>query len=236
MYNYSRGAILISNNPKKQARTRKSLDSINPVNSEQEEYVESIQKDLLTIVDALYGTGKTFLALVESLKLVQKGKFDRVMYVRPYVPAIGTDQDIGSLPGTVDEKLFQFRFPVMDALESLFDKDDLQKLFEKGTIEATTPSFLRGRSIKKTIVILEEAQNCDKTLFEMVMSRIDIGSKLIIIGSSDQIDLKKRQVSYLSRLCELLYDVKNVGVIKLTKMVRGGGVMSNILKRIREDI
>jgi len=153
---------------------------------------------------------------------VGEGKFKKIYYIRPHVRSIGSDSDVGFLPGTVGEKLFQFRLPVYDSLEGILPKMEIDKLFseEYPIMECTTPTFLRGRSLKEAIVILEEAQNCDLELFKLVISRLDRDSKLIIIGSSSQIDLRNKGQSALSRIIYKLQGHKGVGLVELTECVR----------------
>lgn len=212
----------------------KGLNSIHPLNEEQEDFVQSMTEKMVTICDSMFGTGKTFLALVEGLKAVLRKEYSQVLYVRPYLQSICTDQAMGALPGEADEKLAAMYFPITDNLGGTLAPSVLKNLISNKKIEVTTPSFIRGRSLKKTFVILEEAQNACKDTFKLVMSRIDKSSKLVIIGSSDQIDLRRKEISFLEKAFDGLFGCEGVGCVKMVQCLRNP-VMKEMLEAL-EDI
>jgi len=196
------------------------LRDITPLNDEQEEFLDCINNAFLTICQGRAGTGKTFLALVNALKLVYTEKFDKILYVRAYIPTLSVEKDMGALPGSAGEKMAPCALAVLDALGPLIGEKELEKLYKEDKIEVSNVSFLRGRSLDRTIIIFDEAQNCDFNLAHMVISRAGKGSKVIITGSLSQIDLKARYDSFLPVLIDTLADCDNVGVVELTEIVR----------------
>lgn len=196
------------------------LRDIMPLNEEQEAFLDSINNAFLTICQGRAGTGKTFLALVNALKLVYTEQFDKILYVRAYIPTLSIEKDMGALPGTANEKMAPCALAVLDALGPLIGEKELEKLYKEDKIEVSNVSFLRGRNLEKTIIIFDEAQNCDFNLAHMVISRAGKGSKVIVTGSLSQIDLRARYDSFLPQLIDCLADFDNVGVVELQEIVR----------------
>jgi phosphate starvation-inducible PhoH-like protein len=218
---------------KKAKRKCKSLDAIIPLNEEQEAFQDCINDAFLTICQGRAGTGKTFLALINALKLVYTKKFDKILYVRAYIPTLSVEKDMGALPGSAGEKMAPCALAVADALGQVLGDKELEKLYKEDKIEVSNVSFLRGRSLDRTIIIFDEAQNCDYNLAHMVISRAGKDSKVIITGSLSQIDLRARYESFLPKLINCLADCENVGVIELTDIVRNGE-LNQILTCIEE--
>jgi len=218
----------MSNKPKskktklnKSNNTAKDLQKIIPMNNEQRLFIDLIKTKNIIICDAIHGTGKSFLSLVESLKLIHGDTpYDKLLYVRSYVPSIGCDEDLGSLPGDMNEKIGAFFLPILDNLEGLVSRERIAQYCSDEVIQVTTPSFLRGRSLNNTIVVFDEAQNANLALFKLVISRLTDTAKLIIIGSSDQIDLKRPERSFLRRALDRLSSNEYCGCCVLTDVVR----------------
>lgn len=202
------------------AYATKGLNAIQPMNEEQEDFVYAMHNRMVTICDAKFGTGKTFLALVEGLKLVMAKEFSQILYVRPYLQSICTDQNLGALPGEANEKLSAMYLPITDNLGGVLSPTMMKNVISSKKIEVTIPSFIRGRSLKKTFVILDEAQNACKDTFKLVMSRLDKSSRLVITGSTDQIDLKRKEISFLQKMHEQLFGHEQVACVTLTQCVR----------------
>ncbi len=141
----------------------------------------------LVICDGPAGTGKSLPALYAALKLIKSGKFERIMYVRS--PVDSSDGGIGYLPGGVHDKIINYMIPLDEKLNKLMDYDDIKELYDEDYIEYTVNSFMRGRSIEKTILIIDEFQN--QTMMEAVtcLSRIEETSKIIAIGDHMQSDI-----------------------------------------------
>jgi phosphate starvation-inducible PhoH-like protein len=207
-------------NEKRAERKCKKLDSIQPLNYEQSAFLGSIEQCFLTICQGRAGTGKTFLALVNALKLVYKGKFDKILYVRAYIPQLSVEKDMGALPGEASSKMAPCATAVADALLHVITEKELEVLYTTGAIEVSNVSFLRGRSLDRTIIIFDEAQMADFNLAHMVISRAGKDSKVIITGSLSQIDKKARYESFLPSLIDVLADNDRVGVVELNDIVR----------------
>jgi phosphate starvation-inducible PhoH-like protein len=141
----------------------------------------------LVICDGPSGTGKSLISLYAALKMLKAGQYERIMYVRS--PVDSSDGGIGFLPGGIDEKICNYMIPLDEKMGKLLEYHDMKKLYEYGQIEYTVNSFMRGRSIENTILIVDEFQN--STLAEALtqISRIEETSKIIAIGDHMQSDI-----------------------------------------------
>jgi phosphate starvation-inducible PhoH-like protein len=141
----------------------------------------------LVICDGPAGTGKSLLALYAALKMIKSGQYERIMYVRS--PVDSSDGGIGFLPGDVNDKIINYMIPLDEKLNKLLDYDDIKQLYGEDYIEYTVNSFMRGRSIENTILIIDEFQN--QTMMEAItcLSRIEETSKIIAIGDHMQSDI-----------------------------------------------
>jgi phosphate starvation-inducible PhoH-like protein len=156
----------------------------------------------LVICDGPAGTGKSLLALYAALKLVKSGKYDRIMYVR--TPVDSSDGGIGYLPGDINDKIINYMIPLDEKLNKLMDYDDIKDLYSQDYIEYTVNSFMRGRSIENTILIIDEFQN--QTMKEAItcLSRIEESSKIIAIGDHMQSDIGLK--SCLTKVMSMFHD------------------------------
>lgn len=220
---------------KRMAKKSKSLEAICPLNEEQQAFMDCMNDAFLTICQARAGTGKTFLALIYALKMVYAKKFDKILYIRAYIPTLSVEKDMGALPGTSNEKMAPCALAVADSLLQVISEKDLEKLYKEGQLEVSNVSFLRGRSLDRTIIIFDEAQNSDFNLAHMVISRAGKDSKVIITGSLSQIDLRARYDSFLPQLIECLADCDNVGVVELSEIVRNKE-LNQILTALEESM
>lgn len=141
----------------------------------------------LLVCDGPAGTGKSLLALYAALKMVKAGQYDRIMYVRS--PVDSSDGGIGFLPGDLTDKIINYMIPLDEKLNKLLDYNDIKGIYEHGYIEYTINSFMRGRSIENTIVIVDEAQNNSMQEILTIFSRVEETSKIIAIGDHMQSDI-----------------------------------------------
>lgn len=158
-----------------------------PRSVSQEIYLDALEDDRKHIVLATgcAGTGKTLLATLYAIKGLQEGKYRKIVITRP---AVSVDESHGFLPGNLLEKLAPWLIPVMDVFKEHYSVPALKKLIENEVIEPAALAYMRGRSIKNSIIILDEAQNALPTQMKMMMTRIGEGSKLIITGDLGQHD------------------------------------------------
>ena len=163
-------------------------------NTAQEFYLNMIKESTITFGVGPAGTGKTFLACHEALSELLSGEYDRIILTRPIVAT----EDIGFLPGDMNEKINPYLMPLFDAVEDHVGIQRSKLLFESGRIEILPLAFMRGRSINRAIMILDEAQNTTQEQIKMFLTRIGYGSKIIITGDMGQSDLPRPQDSGLA--------------------------------------
>ncbi len=192
-------------------RTYKSLKQIKPRNDHQDEYLSSIERNIVTIGIGPAGSGKTFLATYMGL-LYHFGKdIKRIIITRPAVEADG--EKLGFLPGQIDDKMSPYMRPIYDSLVDLTNLDFLRDKMERGYIEIAPLAYMRGRTMNDCVVILDEAQNASMSQLKMILTRIGENCKLVIAGDPGQSDLPPAR-SGLQKLTTVLEDVPGVGVIE----------------------
>ena len=160
-----------------------------PKNLSQEDYLEYLYDDKKTLVVASgpAGCGKTFLAMLAGIKALSEKKVSKLVLCRPAVSADG-DEKLGALPGTLEEKMDPFLRPMLDVIYEYYNGKEIEKLMEDKVIEIIPLAFMRGRNLSNAWVVLDEAQNCNKNLMFMMLTRICENSKLIITGDLQQRD------------------------------------------------
>ena len=168
------------------------------------------------------GTGKTFTALAAALQLKQEKKYKTIVYGRNPMP-IG--EDMGFLPGGLDEKYGPYMGPLYDNLEAIasVSSDHLNPKELAERIEMVPIAFLRGRSFRDTVLIIDEAQNLDLTALKAILTRVGDYSKVILLGSMNQIDdprQRKQEKSDFEKVIDAIKDLPYVGCVNLTKSMR----------------
>ena len=159
------------------------------------------------------GTGKTYTAVAMAVRALKAKEVKRIVLTRPAVEA---GENLGFLPGDLKEKLDPYLMPLYDALRDMIPHEKLADMLEFGVIEIAPLAFMRGRTLDKAFVILDEAQNATVTQMKMFLTRMGAQAKFVITGDSTQIDLPRNQPSGLMRSVELLRGVEGIGVIELT--------------------
>jgi len=153
------------------------------------------------------GTGKTYLAMAKALSMLKEGHVDRVILTRPAVEA---GEALGFLPGDLKEKIFPYLRPLYDALYDMLRQDEVERLIEKGVIEIAPLAYMRGRTLNKACVILDEAQNTTCEQMFMFLTRMGADSKCLITGDISQVDLKRNVRSGLGEAIENLKPVDSI--------------------------
>ncbi len=184
--------------------------SVIPRSERQKEYVRALRQSDIVISAGPAGTGKTFLAVAVGLTLLLDKKIERIILSRPAVEA---GERLGFLPGDMKEKVDPYLRPLYDSLYDLFDFDKIQRMIEVGDIEIAPLAFMRGRTLKNSFAILDEAQNATDTQIKMFLTRIGENSKIVINGDPSQIDLPNKNMSGLSRSRKLLGHLKEISVV-----------------------
>lgn len=184
-----------------------------PRTENQEYIVESIRTNVITVVKGCAGTGKTKIAVCMALKFLFNNRFDKILIVRPML-TVG--KDIGFLPGTVDEKYGPFASPISETFIELIGEEHFMYLIDKKKIEMAPVAFVRGANFKSSIVIIDEAQNMNKTEIITLLTRLCYNGKIIITGDESQDDRKNQNLeSGLTVVCDKLGDMDGIGVVKM---------------------
>ena len=157
-------------------------------NYSQRQYVQMIKNNDLTFGIGPAGTGKTYLAVVMAVAALKRREVDRLTLTRPAVEA---GESLGFLPGDLKEKVDPYLRPIYDALNSILGAEHVERLIERGVIEIAPLAYMRGRTLDKAFVILDEAQNTTRAQMKMFLTRLGFGSKMIVNGDASQIDLPK---------------------------------------------
>ncbi|MDC3070102.1 PhoH family protein, partial [bacterium] len=175
--------------------------SIIPRSEKQKEYVRALRHNEIIISAGPAGTGKTFLAVAVGLTMLLEKKIERIILSRPAVEA---GERLGFLPGDMKEKVDPYLRPLYDSLYDLFHFEKIQRMIEIGDIEIAPLAFMRGRTLKNSFAILDEAQNATDTQIKMFLTRIGENSKIVVNGDPTQIDLPNKKMSGLERSKEIL--------------------------------
>ena len=184
--------------------------SIIPRSEKQKDYVRALRQSEIIISAGPAGTGKTFLAVAVGLTMLLEKKIDRIILSRPAVEA---GERLGFLPGDMKEKVDPYLRPLYDSLYDLFDFEKIQRMIEIGDIEIAPLAFMRGRTLKNSFAILDEAQNATDTQIKMFLTRIGENSKIVVNGDPTQIDLPNKGTSGLLRSKQLLGHLNEISVV-----------------------
>ena len=184
--------------------------SIIPRSEKQKEYVRALRQNDIIISAGPAGTGKTFLAVAVGLTMLLEKKIERIILSRPAVEA---GERLGFLPGDMKEKVDPYLRPLYDSLYDLFHFEKIQRMIEIGDIEIAPLAFMRGRTLKNSFAILDEAQNATDTQIKMFLTRIGENSKIVVNGDPSQIDLPNKNMSGLDRSKKLLSHLNEISVI-----------------------
>ena len=181
-----------------------------PRSEKQKKYVRALRQSDIIISAGPAGTGKTFLAVAVGLTMLLEKKIERIILSRPAVEA---GERLGFLPGDMKEKVDPYLRPLYDSLYDLFHFEKIQRMIEIGDIEIAPLAFMRGRTLKNSFAILDEAQNASDTQIKMFLTRIGENSKIVVNGDPSQIDLPNKNMSGLDRSKKLLSHLNEISVI-----------------------
>ena len=184
--------------------------SVIPRSEKQKEYIRALRESDIVISAGPAGTGKTFLAVAVALTMLLEKKIERIILSRPAVEA---GERLGFLPGDMKEKVDPYLRPLYDSLYDLFDFEKIQKMIELGDIEIAPLAFMRGRTLKNSFAILDEAQNATDTQIKMFLTRIGENSKIVVNGDPSQIDLANKSFSGLNSAKKILGHLNEVSII-----------------------
>jgi len=184
--------------------------SVIPRSENQKKYVRALKENEIIISAGPAGTGKTFLAVAVALTMLLEKKIERIILSRPAVEA---GERLGFLPGDMREKVDPYLRPLYDSFYDLLDYEKIQKKIEVGDIEIAPLAFMRGRTLKNSFAILDEAQNATDTQIKMFLTRMGENSKIVINGDPSQIDLHKKSLSGLTKTKKLLGHLNEISFV-----------------------
>ena len=173
------------------------------------------------------GTGKTYTAVAMAVRALKAKEVKRIVLTRPAVEA---GENLGFLPGDLKEKLDPYLMPLYDALRDMIPHEKLADMLEFGVIEIAPLAFMRGRTLDKAFVILDEAQNTTPMQMKMFLTRMGMTAKFVITGDMTQVDLPHKQKSGLAHVLDVLKDIEEIGVIRLgqSDIIRHSLVKKNV--------
>ena len=178
----------------------------------QRDYLAQIRRNAVTLGVGPAGTGKTYLAVVMAVAAFRNRAVNRIILTRPAVEA---GEHLGFLPGDLTEKINPYLRPLYDALQDILGAEGYQKMMSRQLIEVAPLAYIRGRTLEDAFIILDEAQNTTGAQMKMFLTRLGFGSRMVVTGDLEQIDLPRGTVSGLRQACRILKGVKGVGIVRL---------------------
>ncbi|MCH2111397.1 MAG: PhoH family protein [Planctomycetes bacterium] len=226
------GAVPAPMSPKSDSSERKgpqgsSSNMPTPRTPVQEKYMASMRSHELVLAAGPAGTGKTFLAVAAAVQHLQAGRVNRIILTRPAVEA---GESLGFLPGDFEAKVDPYLRPLYDALRDILGPTGVRKLKSLDQVEIAPLAFMRGRTLSRSFIILDEAQNCTPGQMKMFLTRIGEGSKAVVTGDHTQTDLEGKR----SGLVDVMDRLGGVPGVDLVHLQRADIQRSGIVQRIVE--
>jgi phosphate starvation-inducible PhoH-like protein len=206
---------------------------IQPKTAGQRDYLALIAQHDIVVGIGPAGTGKTYLAVAAAVDALARKRVRRIILARPAVEA---GENLGFLPGDLQEKVDPYLRPLYDALEDMMPRDRVQKALETRVIEIAPLAYMRGRTLSDAFVILDEAQNATGMQMKMFLTRLGVNSRAVITGDKTQIDLANREDSGLLQIERILPGIEGIGFCYLadTDVVRHR-LVRDIIRAYAED-
>ncbi len=188
--------------------------TVSPKTLSQRIYLQAIREKELVFGIGPAGTGKTYLAVAMAVAYLMQNKVKRLILTRP---ALEAGEKLGFLPGDIQEKINPYLRPLYDALHDMLEPLKVQEMLETGVIEIAPLAFMRGRTLNKAFIILDEAQNTTPEQMKMFLTRMGFGSKALVTGDITQIDLPPKSTSGLIQVREVLSDLQDVQFVHFSQ-------------------
>ena len=193
-------------------REQAYVKNVQPKSEGQARLIQAIDSSHCVLALGPAGTGKTYLAIAKAVEYLRAGKIGRIVLCRP---AVDAGENIGFLPGDMEEKLAPYLRPLYDALQDRMSAKQVKAMIAEGQIEIASVGFMRGRTLNNAFVVIDEAQNCTYVQLKMLLTRLGWNSKMIVTGDPAQSDLLP-EMSGLSRVADKLETMNGeIGVIRL---------------------
>lgn len=187
---------------------------IRPKTLGQKEYINAIIKNPITFGVGPAGTGKTYLAVAMAVKAYKAHEVSRIILTRPAVEA---GEKLGFLPGDLQDKVDPYLRPLYDALFDMLGGEGSQRLMEKQIIEVAPLAYMRGRTLDDAFIILDEAQNTSQEQMKMFLTRMGIGSRVVVTGDVTQIDLPDKTKSGLVDALRILNNIEGIAQVQFSE-------------------
>ncbi len=187
-----------------------AIRRVYPRTQGQAEYINLLQNKDMIFCSGSAGSGKTFLAVAEALRLIITHQKNKLIITRPVVEA---GESLGFLPGDLEQKIDPYLRPLRDAMESILPLETVKRLTEAGIIEVAPLAYMRGRTLNNAVVILDEAQNTTKAQMKMFLTRMGCDAKFIVTGDASQVDLPNKEDSGLLKGVNKLKNIKGVATV-----------------------
>lgn len=187
--------------------------ALRPKTLGQKSYIDSIRSNTIVFGVGPAGTGKTYLAMAMAITAFKNNEVNRIILTRP---AIEAGENLGFLPGDLQQKVDPYLRPLYDALYEIMGADTFLKNMEKGVIEVAPLAYMRGRTLDNSFIVLDEAQNTTPEQMKMFLTRLGYGSKAVITGDITQIDLPKGKKSGLIEATSILKSINDIAICTLT--------------------
>lgn len=194
------------------ARERSYLAKIRPQSDGQKELMAALESYALTLALGPAGSGKTYLAIAAAVEALTAGRVGRIVLTRPAVEA---GENLGFLPGEMEDKLAPYLRPLYDALNERIGGKRVKQLMTEGAIEIAPIAFMRGRTLNNAFIVIDEAQNCTYGQIKMLLTRLGWHSTMVVTGDPDQTDLLDG-MSGLSDIAARLEALSDIAVIRLS--------------------
>jgi len=193
-------------------RDQSYVKNVAPKTEGQARLMEAIDRANLVLALGPAGTGKTYLAIAKAVEALRAGKVGRIVLCRP---AVDAGENIGFLPGDMEEKLAPYLRPLYDALQDRMSAKQVKAMIAEGQIEIASVGFMRGRTLNNAFIVVDEAQNCTYVQLKMILTRLGWNSKMVVTGDPAQSDLLP-ELSGLSTVADRIESMSgDIGVVRL---------------------